>query len=427
MTETMETESGEQIEQPRTNQIARRGFDSVSLASENAATQALIAKATADIQARWVMALRRPRNLDDVRQDLIQECKRPGFARVAMYHVPRGGGQVHGLSIRFAEVAARCMGNMSIESQTLFDSKTERVVRVSVTDFETNVAWWKDVTVAKTVERKKLGKGQRPISQRVNSYGDPVYIVEATDDDVATKEAALISKAARTLILRLIPGHLQDEMRGIITKTAQDEAAKDPNAARNRALDAFGELGIAPSEVLDYLGKPFEQATKDDWIELSQLMQALRERETTWAEALAGALERREKRNGSHGKAPEAGAPTPAPASDKPAPAKKPQGAAAVKNQIQQGQPKTSPPPATTTPPKTEPKPEPAAAATPPPAKTEPPAAIPRADDDDDAAPFPFDDSADDVEERACAKCGVPIDVPKGSPQGAQCYACRNS
>src|ERR1051325_3623418 len=102
----------EETTEPKTNQLMRREFAGIALASEGPATQALVAKATADIQARWVMALRRPRNLDDVRQDIIKECKRPGFAKVAIYSVPRAGTQIKGLSIRFAEVAMRCMGNL---------------------------------------------------------------------------------------------------------------------------------------------------------------------------------------------------------------------------------------------------------------------------------------------------------------------------
>lgn len=36
-------------------------------------------------------------------------------------------------------------------------------------------------------------------------------------------------------------------------------------------------------------------------------------------------------------------------------------------------------------------------------------------------------DPAGPVEERSCADCGVPIDVPKSEPAGAKCYACRQA
>ena len=61
----------------------------------------LAAQAKAQIEARYIMAERHPRDLDIVRAKLIKECKRPGFAAVARYLKPIGRG-VEGPSIRFA-------------------------------------------------------------------------------------------------------------------------------------------------------------------------------------------------------------------------------------------------------------------------------------------------------------------------------------
>nr|NIU03565.1 hypothetical protein [Gammaproteobacteria bacterium]NIV50929.1 hypothetical protein [Gammaproteobacteria bacterium]NIX84839.1 hypothetical protein [Gammaproteobacteria bacterium] len=102
-------------------------------ATAETASTAVAAQAAASVQARYVMALQRPRNIDQVRVDLLKECKRPGFARVAMYHKPIGKG-VTGPSIRFAEAAMRCMGNLMPEVATLYDDHDKRILRVSVTD-----------------------------------------------------------------------------------------------------------------------------------------------------------------------------------------------------------------------------------------------------------------------------------------------------
>ncbi len=327
---------------PRANQMMRRDFGGMSLSVDNAATQALVAKARADVESRWLIAMRRPRNLDDVRQDMIKECKRPGFAEVAIYSVPRGGTMITGLSIRFAEVAARCMGNLPIEVQTIYDSPTDRTVRVTVTDLESNVTWSRDITVSKTIERKNLKKGQRPISERVNSYGDRVYIVEASDDDVNVKEGAAVSKAARTGILRLIPGHLQDEAMALCKAISADRDAKDPNASRNRMADAFGELGIMPSDLEQWLGHPMAQIAAVEAANLKRIHVAICEGETTWADALEAAA----KRKTAPASTPASATPTPQTAptaqATKPqaAPATEPakstggKGAAALKNAI---------------------------------------------------------------------------------------------
>src|ERR1044072_6127844 len=257
--------------QPRAGQVAGRAFAGASRSFSSAATDALVAKARADVEARWLIAQRCRRSLDDVRQDLIAECRRPSFARAAMYARPAGKKQneqgagvanlIEGLSIRFAEAAARCMGNLQPEVQTIYDDHTTRIVKVTVTDYETNVAWSRDLNVAKTVERKQLKKGQRALGERVNSYGDRVFIVEATDDEVNVKESAMVSKAARTLLLRIVPGGIQDECKAIIKQVIANANDKDPSAAKNRALDGLAALGIKPSQLIEYLGKPLEQAT----------------------------------------------------------------------------------------------------------------------------------------------------------------------
>jgi hypothetical protein len=439
-----DTDSDTQLEAPRANQMARRTFDGIQLAGENAATQALVAKATADIQARWVMAMRRPRDMDEVRQMIIKECRRKDFAQTAIYAVPRGGNTIRGLSIRFAEVAMRCMGNMSCEAQTIYDSDEERIVRVIATDFESNATWPRDITIKKTVEVKQLKKGQRAIRDRINSYGDRVYLVDATDDQVATKEAAMISKAARTAILRLIPGHIQDEAFDLCDELMKKKDAENPDAARNTLFDAFASLNVMPTQIAEWLGHPVDQATPAELAELRKLYGALREGETSWAEAMEGAEEARARARkaaadragpkaaagvpaappaaAATAEAPRSSATPPAAAAPPPpkaqTPAKGGKATAALKDQIKNDKPaehggerdhRAAPP---AQPPKLEVvKPDPASL----------PMSHPDAEPPPESSPPPAG-----MEERKCAGCGVAIDVEVGAPAGALCYSCRS-
>lgn len=306
-TEATDDQALDHPRQPRALQTMRRDFGGMSLSMDNGATAALVAKSRADTEARWLMAMRNPRNLDDVRQAITKECKRPGFAEVAIYAVPRGDKTIKGLSIRFAEVAARCMTNMPIEVQTIFDSDSDRTVRVTVTDLETNVTWSRDITVKKTIERKHLKRGQRPLGERVNSYGDRVFIVEATEDEVNVKESAQVSKAARTGILRLIPGHLQDEAFDLCEKIFADKTAKDPDAAKNKVLDAFGSLNIMPSDLEQWLGHDTAKMSPAEVEQLRRVFVAIGEGETSWADALESAS----KRKMTPTKAPDTAKPAP--------------------------------------------------------------------------------------------------------------------
>lgn len=271
-------------DQPRANQLVRRSFEGVATLANNAATQALTAKATADINARWMIAMHRPRHLMDVRESVLHECRRPKFAKAAIYAVPRAGTTIKGLSIRFAEAAMKAMGNMGCEAQTLYDSDLERVVRVTVTDFESNSMWSRDLTIRKTKEVKK--NPGRHLGERINSYGETNFIVNATDDDVTTKEAAAISKASRTGILRLIPAWLLSEAQEMCERIQKDAAAADPDAERRKVFDAFSGLNVRPSWVADWLGHPVEQATPAEIVDLQQLYRAIREGQLTPDEAM---------------------------------------------------------------------------------------------------------------------------------------------
>jgi hypothetical protein len=270
---------------PEANQLIRKDFGGTSISRETQATQALVAKARADIEARWTMAMHRPRNIDQVRTSIMKECRRPGFAAAAIYRKPVGDG-VEGLSIRFAEAAARCFGNIAMEVTQIYDDETTRVVRVSATDLEANITWPQDVTVSKTVERRQLRKGQKPVAERTNSYGDRVYLVEASDDDLLNKQGALVSKALRTCILRIIPGNLQDEAYDICNAILKDESAKDPDAARNAVCDAFSGQGVQPTDLEEWLGHKLDVATPAEIEQLRRLFVAIRDGEATWPDAL---------------------------------------------------------------------------------------------------------------------------------------------
>ena len=249
-------------------------------ASENAAI-AMAAQQKAMVEARYKMALARPRDIDKVRQNMLKDAKRPSFAAVAIYHKPVGKG-VEGPSIRFVEAAIRNMTNILTETSTVSEDDERRVIRVAVSDLETNTYFSQDVTVTKTVERKKLPQGEKPISVRTNSEGKPVFILHATDDDILNKQNALISKAVRTLGLRLIPGDLVDEAIFYVRQTMATQDAQDPDAAKKRIIDAFSMLGVSVESLKEYLGHELSGITPNELQALRALYSAIKDGETSW-------------------------------------------------------------------------------------------------------------------------------------------------
>lgn len=303
--------------------IAERNTAMAPQQSRETASSAVAAQARAMVESRYVMAMRNPRNMDQVRQDLLAECRRPSFAhnKSALYNKPIGKG-VEGLGIRFVEVALRCMRNVLSESIMIFADDEREIHRVVVTDLENNNTWPMDITVSKTVERSKPLDDGSFISVRKNSYGKDVYTVPANDDDLLNKRLALISKALRTAGLRIIPGDLQDEAEEIIRAIRLDAAAKDPDAERKRLADAFSDMGVKAADLTEYLGHQLGTCTPHELVNLRGLYGALRDGEATWATVMENKrretpqqpIDDRQPKSGAAGlKAAVVGTPRPAP------------------------------------------------------------------------------------------------------------------
>jgi len=263
---------------------------------------AAAAQAKASVEARHLVAMHRPRSWMTVRAKLLEACDRPGFAESAIYSKPIGKDRVTGLSIRFAEEAARAMGNMLIESSVTFDDAERRLIRVTAMDLENNATWSLDVTVEKTIERKFIKQGQEVLGQRTNSQGAPVYILRATDDDVVTKGANLTSKAVRTCILRIVPGDIQEEAEERILATMQNRDAADPQGQTKKMADKFYALGVMPDAIEKLLGHPLAQTNAAEIHWLRSIYTAMREGEATWADVVAsGNATGAEPENGNGG------------------------------------------------------------------------------------------------------------------------------
>ena len=112
--------------------IERQGFRTREMERRNGRRPSpppKLAKAT--IQARYIVAMQRPRDIDDFRVRMLKHAKRPGFAALAEYAKPVGGGKVRGMSIRFVEAALREYGNVIPEVVSVYDDDDEADHRVS--------------------------------------------------------------------------------------------------------------------------------------------------------------------------------------------------------------------------------------------------------------------------------------------------------
>lgn len=266
--------------------IQRQGFGSYELeVSRETQGAAAAEQAKALVQARFIMAMQRPRDVEDVRVRLLKHCRRPRFAEIAEYSKPVGGQSITGPSIRFVETALQEYGNVTIDTAVVYDDEEKRVVRVSVADLERNIPYTEDATIEKYVERRDP-KGGEVISERRNKQGQTVYRVRANEDDYANKLAAAVSKKIRNLGLRILPADIVDEAIWECSETRRKQVKDDPDAAIRKMADAFARLNITPAALKEYLGHELGQATADELDTLRKIGIAIKDGETTWTATL---------------------------------------------------------------------------------------------------------------------------------------------
>lgn len=267
--------------------VANREEFGVAELRQNAelAAIAMSARAKAETESRYIYAERNPRDWEDVRIRVVNNCKDLSFAKAAWYKVPNRG---EGFTIRFAEAAVQHCGNMYLPSYTIYEDDEKRKINTAAIDLERNITWEKEIIVNKTIERKSnSGRESDQIRIRQKLDGSKVFILSCTDDELASKEASAVSKAQRTNSLRLIRPEILAEAKATIMKTISDGVKNDPDGERKAIADAYAEIGVMPSHLKEYLGCEIAQVQPADLVELRQIYLAIRDGQTTWREIMA--------------------------------------------------------------------------------------------------------------------------------------------
>lgn len=280
-----------------TSIVRTEGFSAIEVRrnAELAAT-AMAAKAKASIEAACIMAERHPRDLLQVRAQLLKECERSRFAEKARYKLPRNSynretGQyektwIQGFSIRFAESALMHMGNMSSSSEVVYEDDEKLTLAVTVRDYERNAFVEDAIVVTKLTEKRRIFKNDVPIATRTNSNGETIFILKSTIDEITQRRNAAVSKSMRTLILRLIPADLKEECEDQCVETAAQSFKSDPTKEIKRVVDAFAKIRVMPAQLAEYLGHTVETVDANELNTLRGIYQAIADNDTTWAEVV---------------------------------------------------------------------------------------------------------------------------------------------
>jgi len=285
---------------PPAGQIVRQEFGATEIQhSAETSAHALAEREKATIAAMFLVADGRRRKIPEFEAGLMSECERPGFAEIARYRKPQRTrnketgeweeGFVEGWSIRFAEAALRNWKNTYCDAKIVFEDDAKRIIRFMLIDLESNLPLSTEIQLSKTVERRGSGrdgklppKGRDIRGQRVNVAGQTVFIVDATDDELYMKQAAAFSKFRRNA-LTFMPGDILDAALSQVQKTLKGQS---PEAARDRLVLGFDQIGVTISDLQEYLGHSISKITDAELAELRGVYTSVKTEEMTWEQVL---------------------------------------------------------------------------------------------------------------------------------------------
>jgi len=228
---------------------------------------ALATRQAQEVQAAVVMAKRFPRDWVEVERKLIQSCKRPKLAEIAIYEYPRGGTKVTGPSIRLAEAAAQAMGNIDFGWTEVQRLEDESICMAYCWDIENNI---RRTTTFSVPHYRDTKQGKKRLLD---------------DRDIYEMCANQASRRMRGCILQVVPGDLVDLAISECEKTLKANLGTVQEQAAKWAKVFEKEYGVKPESIMRYLGSRPETWTQNDMFRLRKLYNALRDNMTTVEEA----------------------------------------------------------------------------------------------------------------------------------------------
>lgn len=282
---------GEEAAPAKSTAVTKQApFGAPAVSQQNETSAAVFgARERAAIEARTLVAQKWPRDMNVVRDQLLEACGRFRFADMAMYEKPVGDKKASGLSIRFAEEFMRTYGNIDVAVYVVSENDEQRVLEAAAVDYQRNVAYRATAVVSKYVWRRSPRSGDEVVSKKTNSQNKTTYKIRADDDAMFTSTQAASAKASREATLKHCPADLREECEEKIEETLAAIGGKDPEKFLAEILKAFFKVGVEKAQLDEYLGKSVSLLNVAEMLQLRRLCQAIKQGETDWAEVMRSA------------------------------------------------------------------------------------------------------------------------------------------
>lgn len=221
-------------------------------------------RAVQEVQASLVIAKKFPRDLTKAFNSIIEACKRPSFAKIALYSYKRGGQTISDGSIRLAELMAQNFGNLDFGVRELEQEDGVSVCESFCFDKETNTRQTKTFHV----QHKFKANGA---------------MKELTDNrDIYEYVANQGARRLRACIFGVIPFDFKEAAILQIRKTLANETASMPLVDKIREIVGIfkSHFQVTPEMLADYLGHKVEDCNVDEVVDLQGILNSLKDKAT---------------------------------------------------------------------------------------------------------------------------------------------------
>jgi cyclophilin family peptidyl-prolyl cis-trans isomerase len=226
---------------------------------------AILQMEKAQIDMQIATAKKYPRNLQRVKRNMLAMATiDEDTAKSCFFVLPRSGKAIEGKSVRMAEIALSCFGNVKAGTRVVdVQDKCDNphvVVQAVTIDLENNVA----VTIEK----------RRRITKKKNKPA-------IDEDDINLAVNACSAIAFRDAVFKVIPGALTKPVYDAAVKMATGGEKPIESRIAN-AIEQFAKMGVFEDRILLALKKQNrEELVQDDLVKLIGYFTGIRDGETT--------------------------------------------------------------------------------------------------------------------------------------------------
>lgn len=252
------------VESPFAGQTAR-----TAVAETSGAMQAQ-AREMAEMQTKFLMAERFPRDEVKAMDRIINAFSRPTMAEIAQYEYAKGGSSVAGLSIHSMQAIAQQWGNMEfgwseVSRGTGPDGVPFSEVRAFAWDLQSRTC--------------------RPLQFIVRHWRDTKSGGYKLKDEREVYElcANMAQRRVRACLMAVIPKDVQDAAEQQAALTLKSKADTTPEAMA-KMLEAFAPFGVTKEHIEKRIQRRLDAIAPAQVVQLKRIYASLRDEMSTPAE-----------------------------------------------------------------------------------------------------------------------------------------------